>query len=108
MDDSKSHISFLKSTNKTLRDEMRKIQSSIQLMEKQRNPGVGYWAAAGGQRSNMVSPPMSNVNLDSPAPGRKSAESIRTATGTEIGSELGESKRTPEEEDLNLEVGSGQ
>ncbi|KAE8538889.1 hypothetical protein D1P53_005257 [Cryptococcus gattii VGV] len=108
LDDSKSHISFLKSTNKTLRDEMRKIQSSIQLMEKQRNPGVGYWAAAGGQRSNMVSPPMSNVNLDSPAPGRKSAESIRTATGTEIGSELGESKRTPEEEDLNLEVGSGQ
>ncbi|KIR75553.1 hypothetical protein I310_00246 [Cryptococcus deuterogattii CA1014] len=103
LDDSKSHISFLKSTNKTLRDEMRKIQSSIQLMEKQRNPGVGYWAAAGGQRSNMVSPPMSNVNLDSPAPGRKSAESIRTATGTEIGSELGESKRTPEEEDLNLE-----
>ncbi|OXG18747.1 hypothetical protein C366_02856 [Cryptococcus neoformans Tu401-1] len=103
LDDSKSHISFLKSTNKTLRDEMRKIQSSVQLMEKQRNPGVGYWAAAAGQRSSMVNSPMSNVNVDSPALGRKSVESIRTTAGTEIGSELGESKRTPEEEDVNLE-----
>lgn len=56
----------------------------------------------------MVSSPMSNVNVDSPALGRKSVESIRTTAGTEIGSELGESKRTPEEEDVNLEVGPGQ
>jgi hypothetical protein len=29
---------------------MRKLQSSVQLLEKQRNPGVGYWSSgsAGG------------------------------------------------------------
>lgn len=55
----------------------------------------------------MVGSPMSSVNVDSPALGRKSVESIRTTAGTEIGSDLGESKRTPEE-DLNLEVGPDQ
>lgn len=28
-----------------LREELRKVQSSAALLEKQRNPGVGYWAS---------------------------------------------------------------
>lgn len=30
----------------TLREELRKVQSSAALLERQRNPGVGYWSAA--------------------------------------------------------------
>jgi hypothetical protein len=28
-----------------MRDELRKIQSSAALLERQRNPGVGYWTS---------------------------------------------------------------
>ncbi|KAF8078550.1 hypothetical protein FPV67DRAFT_1465648 [Lyophyllum atratum] len=31
--------------NKTLREELRKVQSSAALLERQRNPGVGYWTS---------------------------------------------------------------
>ena len=31
--------------SQTLREELRKVQSSAALLEKQRNPGVGYWAS---------------------------------------------------------------
>ncbi|WVQ73121.1 hypothetical protein IAR50_002685 [Cryptococcus sp. DSM 104548] len=110
LDESRAHVTHLKSTNKTLRDEMRKIQSSVQLMERQRNPGVGYWSAgAGGSMgpaasssasvagSGIMSPPLPS---ESPAPGRKSLESVRTTTATELGSESG---RNQEEEEVNLE-----
>jgi len=43
--ESKSRESQLRSSNKTLREELRKVQSSAALLEKQRNPGVGYWAS---------------------------------------------------------------
>ncbi|ODN81811.1 hypothetical protein L202_02175 [Cryptococcus amylolentus CBS 6039] len=110
LDESRTHVTHLKSTNKTLRDEMRKIQSSVQLMERQRNPGVGYWSAgAGGSTgtaagssvsvagSGVLSPPLPS---ESPAPGRKSLESVRTTTATDLGSESG---RNQEEEEVNLE-----
>ncbi|KZT30459.1 hypothetical protein NEOLEDRAFT_1173883 [Neolentinus lepideus HHB14362 ss-1] len=35
----------LRASNKTLREELRKVQSSAALLEKQRNPGVGYWSS---------------------------------------------------------------
>lgn len=30
-----------------LREELRKVQSSAALLERQRNPGVGYWSSIG-------------------------------------------------------------
>jgi len=32
--------------NKTLREELRKVQSSAALLDRQRGPGVGYWSSA--------------------------------------------------------------
>ncbi|KAL1408193.1 hypothetical protein Q8F55_004998 [Vanrija albida] len=48
LDEAKALADKLRHNNKTLRDEMRKVQSSVQLLERQRNPGVGYWGASGG------------------------------------------------------------
>lgn len=43
------NLSEMSSSNsvvlQTLREEMRKVQSSAALLEKQRNPGVGYWTS---------------------------------------------------------------
>ncbi|KAG9015648.1 hypothetical protein FRB90_004601 [Tulasnella sp. 427] len=47
LDELRSRESQLKSNVKTLREELRKVQSSAALLERQRNPGVGYWAANG-------------------------------------------------------------
>ncbi|TFK57208.1 hypothetical protein OE88DRAFT_1650841 [Heliocybe sulcata] len=46
----------LRAGNKTLREELRKVQSSAALLEKQRNPGVGYWGARpeDGRRSTTA------------------------------------------------------
>ena len=30
--------------HQTLREELRKVQSSITLLERQRSPGIGYWS----------------------------------------------------------------
>ncbi|KAL5534154.1 hypothetical protein ACEPAG_615 [Sanghuangporus baumii] len=35
----------VRAANKTLREELRKVQSSAALLERQRNPGVGYWSS---------------------------------------------------------------
>ncbi|KAL5535605.1 hypothetical protein ACEPAF_3699 [Sanghuangporus sanghuang] len=35
----------VRAANKTLREELRKVQSSATLLERQRNPGVGYWSS---------------------------------------------------------------
>lgn len=48
LDESRQQVTQLRASNKTIRDEMRKVQSSVQLMERQRNPGVGYWAQGSG------------------------------------------------------------
>ncbi|PVF93414.1 hypothetical protein CPB86DRAFT_777109 [Serendipita vermifera] len=45
LDEVKAKESQLKASNKTLREELRKVQSSAALLERQRNPGVGYWSA---------------------------------------------------------------
>ncbi|KAG8828586.1 hypothetical protein FRC17_007492 [Serendipita sp. 399] len=42
----------LKVNNKTLRDELRKVQSSAALLERQRNPGFGYWASSNPRAPN--------------------------------------------------------
>jgi hypothetical protein len=40
-------FSGITSLNKrqTLRDELRKVQNSVAVLERQRNPGAGYWSS---------------------------------------------------------------
>ncbi|KAF7339405.1 GRIP domain-containing protein [Mycena sanguinolenta] len=45
VEETKSREAQLKISNKTLREELRKVQSSAALLERQRNPGVGYWTS---------------------------------------------------------------
>ncbi|KZP31268.1 hypothetical protein FIBSPDRAFT_724700 [Athelia psychrophila] len=45
VEEGKARETQLRTHNKTLREEMRKVQSSAALLEKQRNPGVGYWTS---------------------------------------------------------------
>ncbi|WWD18580.1 hypothetical protein CI109_103033 [Kwoniella shandongensis] len=122
LDESKSSITHLRSLNKTLREELRKVQSSVQLMEKQRNPGVGYWSSssgvtvatgsAGGQtpsRSAVASPSLDSPIIDGGR--RKSIESTSTRGGVVTpvpGSGSGKDSPAPsnkdqDEEEVNLE-----
>ncbi|KAG1755208.1 uncharacterized protein EDB91DRAFT_1326114 [Suillus paluster] len=41
----KAHEAQLRGHIKTLREELRKVQNSAALLERQRNPGVGYWTS---------------------------------------------------------------
>ncbi|KAK0506158.1 hypothetical protein EDD18DRAFT_19988 [Armillaria luteobubalina] len=66
VDEGKSREAQLRVSNKTLREELRKVQSSAALLERQRNPGVGYWTTRGESvQSETQSPPPSQ----SPSPG---------------------------------------
>jgi hypothetical protein len=52
-------------SSQTLREELRKVQSSAALLEKQRNPGVGYWASK--DANGMESRTSISSNSDRPA-----------------------------------------
>ncbi|KAH7883657.1 hypothetical protein F5I97DRAFT_1938352 [Phlebopus sp. FC_14] len=45
LEDSKAREAQLRAHSKTLRDELRKVQNSVAIVERQRNPGVGYWTS---------------------------------------------------------------
>ncbi|KAK4687060.1 hypothetical protein P7C73_g3070, partial [Tremellales sp. Uapishka_1] len=99
VDDAKSHAAQLKANNKTIREELRKVQSSVQLMERSRNPGVGYWAGgsggAGVLRSGIASPD---------APGTPTRELRRSLESVvERSSEVSAGDKNQEEEEVNLE-----
>jgi hypothetical protein len=51
----------------TLREEMRKVQSSAALLDRQRGPGVGYWSSADTPDVNASS---SSVSSRSPGASR--------------------------------------
>ncbi|KAH9937110.1 uncharacterized protein B0H18DRAFT_867140 [Fomitopsis serialis] len=54
LEEGKAREAQLRAHHKTLREELRKVQSSAALLERQRNPGVGYWASRqdpSGERS---------------------------------------------------------
>lgn len=85
---------------------MRRLQSSIQLIERQRNPGIGYWSAANGKgRSGDITPdagrPMDlgRQSVDSPAIEDKGLAGLRSPTPSDVGSNRND------DEDVNLEVG---
>lgn len=50
---------------KTLREELRKVQSSAALLERQRNPGVGYWTT---RKSESSTPSESRTSISTPTP----------------------------------------
>ncbi|KAJ7783868.1 hypothetical protein DFH07DRAFT_908919 [Mycena maculata] len=69
----KTREAQLRASNKTLREELRKVQSSAALLERQRNPGVGYWtskseSAAPADIRTSLSSASSDSRLASPAP----------------------------------------
>ncbi|EIW64404.1 uncharacterized protein TRAVEDRAFT_111828 [Trametes versicolor FP-101664 SS1] len=72
VDESKNREAQLRAQNKTLREELRKVQSSVALLEKQRNPGVGYWAARNESTSELRSPRSSVSDLARETPSRPS------------------------------------
>ncbi|KAG9098844.1 hypothetical protein FRC06_005903 [Ceratobasidium sp. 370] len=93
LEESRNREVYLKTSNKTLRDELRKVQSSAALLERQRPGGVGFWSganpssasASASKNGNGVTSP-----LQSPRPG--------SPTVSEVGS-----ISAKQEEEVNLE-----
>ncbi|KAI0313730.1 hypothetical protein OF83DRAFT_1086136 [Amylostereum chailletii] len=78
VEDAKVKESQARALNKTLREELRKVQSSAALLERQRNPGVGYWGSRQeGQQDpakpTSPPPPVTTSRGGSPAPGPASS-----------------------------------
>ncbi|KLO20203.1 hypothetical protein SCHPADRAFT_34879 [Schizopora paradoxa] len=69
--ESKEREATLKASNKTLREELRKVQNSAALLERQRNPGVGYWSSSlrqrNGSEAQLPSSTSSSMDLNSPS-----------------------------------------
>ncbi|KIK71077.1 hypothetical protein GYMLUDRAFT_33203 [Collybiopsis luxurians FD-317 M1] len=86
IEEARSRENQLRTNNKTLRDELRKVQSSAALLDRQRNPGVGYWTS----RAESVQP--ASTSSDSVA---SSTSSGRTSTDKAAAGK--------EEEEVNLE-----
>lgn len=78
----------LRQNNKTLREELRKVQSSAALLERQRNPGVGYWTT----RGNPENSPAESRNSFSPIPTESPSRTASPAPSS-----------TKNEEEVNLE-----
>ncbi|KAI6162251.1 hypothetical protein EDD17DRAFT_1886404 [Pisolithus thermaeus] len=74
-DESKARESQLRTHNKTLREELRKVQSSVTLMERQRNPGVGYWSSRTGVADSRTS-----VSSPSDTPSRAVSPELQIAS----------------------------
>ncbi|KAI0274639.1 peroxisomal membrane anchor protein conserved region-domain-containing protein [Gloeopeniophorella convolvens] len=50
-----------KACSRTLREELRKVQSSAALLDRQRGPGVGYWSSASAPDNNASSPSLASA-----------------------------------------------
>lgn len=73
-DESKAREVQLRTYNKTLREELRKVQNSATLLERQRNPGVGYWSSRTGTADSRTS-----VSSPSDTPSRAVSPELQTA-----------------------------
>ena len=88
----------LKQGNRTLREELRKVQSSAALLERQRNPGVGYWSTrtpAGSLDASNGSATDLHTSISSPSPADTPARSASPAPSTATSTKV--------EEEVNLE-----
>ncbi|KAI0800904.1 hypothetical protein C8Q74DRAFT_1454470 [Fomes fomentarius] len=83
VEDAKSREAQLRTQNKTLRDELRKVQSSVALLEKQRGPGVGYWASRNESTSEIKSPRSSISDLTSRETSSRPSSPATTAKSDE-------------------------
>ncbi|KAJ4489331.1 hypothetical protein C8J55DRAFT_603658 [Lentinula edodes] len=90
LEEGKSRESQFRSNNKTLREELRKVQSSAALLERQRNPGIGYWTSR-SESTAVASSDSVNSSSSTPPVGRTSSDNTR------------ESPVKKEEEEVNLE-----
>ncbi|KIY72822.1 hypothetical protein CYLTODRAFT_428824 [Cylindrobasidium torrendii FP15055 ss-10] len=70
IEEGKGRETQLRLNNKTIREELRKVQSSAALLEKQRNPGVGYWSRSStdGSQSDLRTSIDTPSRTTSPAP----------------------------------------
>ncbi|KAJ3502953.1 hypothetical protein NLJ89_g8655 [Agrocybe chaxingu] len=94
LEDHKTREVQLKQSNKTLRDELRKVQSSAALLERQRNPGVGYWTTRVVEGNGHTSPAVeSRTSISSPSDSTSRASSPAPSTAAS----------TKAEEEVNLE-----
>ncbi|PPQ71336.1 hypothetical protein CVT24_012077 [Panaeolus cyanescens] len=89
-EESKAREAQQKQINKSLRDELRKVQSSAALLERQRNPGVGgYWGSRAESSANNGSA-ASLPSAVGETPSRVSSPAPTTSSGKQ-------------EEEVNLE-----
>ncbi|EJT97913.1 hypothetical protein DACRYDRAFT_24839 [Dacryopinax primogenitus] len=96
----------VRSSNKTLRDELRKVQSSAALLERGRNPGVGYFSA----RTGITSPPNGDASgstsdiLSRSSTDNGNGNGYPTASAPAPGSPArSEASLSKNEEEVNLE-----
>ncbi|KAJ3546976.1 hypothetical protein NM688_g5452 [Phlebia brevispora] len=69
LEEHKAREAQARAHNKTLREELRKVQSSAALLERQRNPGLGYWAAKSeGTEARSPTSSVSDLIKESPRP----------------------------------------
>jgi len=62
--------------NKTLREELRKVQSSAAILSRQRGPGVGYWSPGNNSGTNRPPSPTSSQTAGSPGPDSSNDEDV--------------------------------
>ncbi|KAF9531988.1 hypothetical protein CPB83DRAFT_785848, partial [Crepidotus variabilis] len=100
IEEHKAREAQLKQGNKTLRDELRKVQSSAALLERQRNPGVGYWTTRTGDGPSTPTNTNVNGNTSSPRASISGPPESPSRTGSPAPSTAGSNK---DEEEVNLE-----
>ncbi|GAA5822655.1 hypothetical protein JCM11251_004331 [Rhodosporidiobolus azoricus] len=82
LEEVQSRESTLRSNNKTLREELRKLQAGVLLSEKQRHPGVGYFSSFSSSQPN----PSTSSSSAPPLPRSGSTTSLASnATSSTIG-----------------------
>ncbi|KIY47015.1 hypothetical protein FISHEDRAFT_46040, partial [Fistulina hepatica ATCC 64428] len=104
VEESRTRESQIRATNKTLREELRKVQSSAALLERQRNPGVGYWTTRTENVAAASSPSLASARPESPRP--PSASKSPTPSFTPPSSAMARSASSmsaQDEEAINLE-----
>ena len=65
----------------TLREELRKVQSSAALLEKQRNPGAGYWAS---KEANGAADSRTSISSNSDRPSGTASPADESRTEEEV------------------------
>ncbi|KAF8640574.1 hypothetical protein AX17_000236 [Amanita inopinata Kibby_2008] len=91
LQEANSREAQLRQNNKTLREELRKVQSSVAVLERQRSPGIGYWSSRGGD-NGPAEPRTSISSTQSNVASRTASPTLTSVTVS-----------TQNEEDVNLE-----